>query len=426
MHILLKNGKVLLADGEGFVVRQADIAIENDTILAVGEIPADFVPERVLQLENRLVIPGLINAHTHAYMTILRGVADDVPFEDWLFRGVMPKEDAMSPEDAYWSALLGLMEMVKSGATCFHDMQMHIHQTTKAAVDLGMRGVIGRGLSGTSTDEGGARRLREAREEIAAWKDQPLLTFDIAPHAPYTCEGAYLQQAADLAEELGLGLHIHLCESANEVENCRRDHGGLSPIQYVDSLGCFRRPTVAAHCVHITQEDIRILAKRGVSVATCPASNMKLGNGFAPLTALQEAGVNLCLGTDGAASNNGLNMFREMGLVSLVHKGAQKSSVAVTAADTLRMATAGGAKALGLSGLTGEIAPGRKADLAVLRLDCPQLTPANDLVSSLVYSANGSEVETVIINGEMVLENRHFTRIDEEKVLFEAGKRAEW
>ena len=423
MKILLKDIQALLRKGNGWEAVQTNITVEGDRIASVGEVPEGFVPEKTISGKDRLVIPGLINAHTHAYMTGFRGVADDVPFDEWLFKGVMPKEDAMTPEDAYWSALLGLMEMVKSGCTCFHDMQMHIHQTTKAAVDLGMRGVIGRGLSGTASDEGGARRLREAREEIEAWKGEPLLSFDIAPHAPYTCEGAYMQQAAELAESLGLGLHIHLSESVKEVDDCRAAHDGMTPIEYADSLGLFRGSAVAAHCAQATENDIRILAERGVSVAACPASNMKLGNGFAPVPSMLEAGINVCLGTDGAASNNRLSMFHEMSLAALVYKGAAGSPLPVSASCTLQMATVNGAKALGLEGQTGEIVPGLKADLAVLRLDVPQMVPCYEPASALVYAANGSEVETVIIQGETVLENGHFTKVDEERVLAEVRRR---
>ncbi len=424
MNICIEQALTLLPDGEGFRTEVTDLYVEGDMIAALGERPEGFTAERTFDGRGKLVIPGLINAHTHAYMTLMRNAADDVPFDQWLFQGVMPREDRMSPEDAYWGALLGLMEMVKSGTTCFNDMQMHIHQTTRAAVDLGIRGVIGRGLSGTSTDEGGARRLREAQEEIEAWHDEPLLTFLIAPHAPYSCEGAYMQQAADLAERLGLGLHIHLSESRNEVENARREWG-MTPIEYVDSLGILRRPTVAAHCVWVTDHDIEILRERGVSVATNPASNMKLGNGFAPVPRMLREGIRVCLGTDGAASNNGLNLFREMGLVTLIHKGAEKDAVSVSATEALKMATKWGAEALGLGDVCGEIAVGKKADLVILDAQCPQLLPANNPVSALTYSANGSEVETVITGGRVILENRHFPGIDEERVYFEAARRAE-
>lgn len=424
MKILIREILALLPAADGFRTERTNVAISGDEILAVGDIPEGFRPERVLDGRDRMVIPGLINAHTHAYMSILRSVADDVPFEDWLFRGVQPKEDRLTPEDAYWSALLGMMEMIRRGTTCFNDQQMHIHQTTKAAVDIGMRGVIGRGLSGDAREEGGERRLREAREEYDRWKDEPLLSFMISPHAPYSCTGALIQKAANLSEELGIGIHIHLSESANEVENVRKEHGGMTPIEYMDSLGLFRRPTLAAHCVHVTDNDIRILADRGVSVVTNPASNMKLGNGFAPVPDMLDAGVNVCLGTDGAASNNAQNMFREMGLLTLIHKGVRQNAVSVSATDALKMSTVRGARALGFGDSLGEIAPGKKADLAILNLDCPEFTPLNNPVSQLTYAADGSEVETVIIGGEIVMENRHFRKIDEERVMYEVRRRA--
>ncbi len=423
MGMVIEGALALLPEGDGFAARTTDIYIEGRDIAALGEEPAGFTAERRIDGTGKMVIPGLINAHTHNYMTLMRNAQDDVPFEEWLFHGVMPKEDAMTPEDAYWGAMLGMMEMVRTGTTCFNDMQMHIHQTTRAAVEIGMRGVVGRGLSGSASDEGGARRLREAVEEITAWQGEPLLTFMIAPHAPYTCDAGLMRAAAELAQERGLGLHIHLSESRNEVENARRDFG-MTPVEYADSLGLFRGPALAAHCVWLTDRDIEILRDRGVSVVTNPASNMKLGNGFAPVPRLLREGIRVCLGTDGAASNNSLNMFREMGFLAMIHKGAGLDAVSVSAAETLKMATKSGAEALGLGDVTGEIAVGKRADLAILDLRCPEMMPVNNPISALTYSANGSEVETVIADGQIIMENRRFTRIDEERVYFEAARRA--
>ena len=422
MNIQIQNPLVLLTEENGFELQVRNLYIEGGRITAIGNAPEGFLADRVLDGTDRLVIPGLINCHTHNYMTGFRNLADDVPFQEWLFERVMPKEDRMSGEDAYWAATLGIMEMLRSGTTCFHDMQMHIHQTSRAVAESGIRACIGRGLSGTAEDEGGARRLREAAEEIDRWQGHSRMTFAIAPHAPYTCDAAYLRQAAAEAVKRQLHLHIHLSESRYEVEQMRAETG-MSPIAYAKSLGLFEVPAVAAHCVHVDEEDIRILADCGVSVATNPASNMKLGNGFAPVPKMLEAGVNLCIGTDGAASNNALNLFREMGLLVLIHKGAAQSAVAVSASEALKMATINGAKALGLEQEIGSIAAGMKADLALLDLNRPQLQPKNNLVSSLAYSANGSEVETVLVDGEIVMEKRRFTKIDEERVLHEIRQR---
>ena len=420
---------------EGWAAEKADVYIDGNRIVGVGQEPEGFQPDRVLAAADKLVIPGLINSHTHNYMTLFRNSADDVPFEEWLFQRVMPREDRMTPEDAYWGALLGIMEMLRTGTTCFNDMQMHIHQTAQAAADSGIRAVIGRGLSGTTAaagsgetgdaaDAGGSRRLREAIQELERWQDHPRLRFTIAPHAPYSCDAGYLRRAAVVAEKRGLRLHIHLSESVSEVENLRKETG-LSPIAYAEKLGLFRVPAIVAHCAQVDAADIRILAENHVSVATNPASNMKLGNGFAPVPEMLAAGVNVCLGTDGAASNNSLNLFREMGLVTLIHKGNTRTATAVSAEDALDMCTIRGARALGLEEELGGIEEGKKADLAILNLREPQLMPWNNKVSALCYSANGSEVETVLVDGEILLENREFKTIDAERVYFEAQRRAE-
>ena len=422
MKIKIESPQVLLSEGEGFAVRPADIYIEEDKIISVGEKVTDFVPDRTIDGTDKLVIPGLINMHTHNYMTVFRNLADDVSFNEWLFERVMPREDKMTPEDAYLGATLGIMEMLRSGTTCFNDMQMHIHQTTKAAVDAGIRASIGRGLSGDADEEGGEMRIRQALEEMEAWKDEPLLTFTMVPHAPYTCTGKYMQKAAVIAREKNVPLHIHLSESTFEVENMKKEQG-MSPIAYADSLGLLDQPIIIAHCVKVDDEDIRLLAKPTVSVVTNPASNMKLGNGFAPIPKMLEAGVNVCIGTDGAASNNALNLFREMGLVTLIHKGAMGDAESVSAVQALKMATENAAKALGRADSLGRIAKGYQADLAILDLNAPQMMPRNNIVSSLTYSANGSEVETVIVRGEIVMENRRFTRIDEEWVRSEVRRR---
>lgn len=423
MNLCMKNPWVLLSQEDGLAVEKKDLYVAGDRIAGIGQAPENFEADRTLDAADRLVIPGLINCHTHNYMTLFRNAADDVPFEEWLFQRVMPREDRMIPEDAYWGAMLGIMEMLRTGTTCFNDMQMHIGQTTQAVADSGIRAFIGRGLSGTETDEGGARRLREAAEEIKQWQDHPRIRFTIAPHAPYSCSAGYLQMAAEEAKRRGLRLHIHLSESVSEVENLKQETG-LSPIAYAEKLGLFQVPAIVAHCVQVDEEDIRILAKHDVSVVTNPASNMKLGNGFAPVPQMLAAGVNVCLGTDGAASNNSLNLFREMGLLTLIHKGVTRTATAVSAVEALGMATIRGARALGAEQELGSIAVGKKADLVLLNLREPQMMPRNNLISSLCYSANGSEVETVLIDGELVLENREFQTIDAERVYFEAAQRA--
>ncbi len=410
MNTIVKNGKLLLTFEDHFETADQDLYVAGDKIAGIGMQPEGFKADETVDASGMLIIPGLINAHTHVYMTALRGVADDVPFEKWLFEGVMPKEEAMSAEEAYQSARIGLMEMIKSGTTCFNDMQMFIGQASRAAAELGIRGVSGRGLAGDLGEPvpGGSRRINEAFQEMEMFADEPLLTFTMAPHAPYTCDAALLSKAAEICANKGLRLHIHLSESRNEVENCIKEHG-MTPIAWADHCGCFDVPAIAAHCVHVTEDDIRILADKHVSVASNPASNMKLGNGFAPIPEMLAAGINVCLGTDGAASNNRLNMFHEMSLMALIHKGKKEDPVSVSAVETLRMATINGAKALGLD--TGEIAPGKLADLVFLDLSEPSLMPFTentDPASALVYGATGAEVDSVMVGGKMILQGRKF------------------
>ena len=415
MGIVLKDILAILPNGEKDEVRKTCIYIEGNRIAAVGEKPKGFREDKVIDGQDRLVIPGLINCHTHSYMAFMRNVADDLSFMDWLFGTIDPIEQQMTDEDTYWGACLAIIEMIKSGTTCFNDMQMNIHQTTRAVKESGMRAVISRGLIGSGHDEAGQMRLRQAYEERDAAKDCDRLSFMLGPHAPYTCDDEFMRVVSEEAKKNGMRIHVHLSESVSEIEQIREKYG-LTPIEMADRNGLFDVPAIAAHCVQVTDEDIAILKGKKVSVVTNPASNMKLGNGFAPIGKMVEMGVNVCLGTDGAASNNSLNMFRELGLLTLIHKGVNKTPQCISAREGFRIATINGAKALGLEEETGSIEAGKKADLAILNLNTPSLTPRNNLIAGLSYSANGSEVETVIIDGKIVMEDRKVLTMDEELV----------
>ncbi len=421
MGIVLKEILAVLPEEGRDVVRRTDIYLQGDKIMGIGEEPEGFSADKVIDGTDRLVIPGLINAHTHSYMALLRNVADDLPFEDWLFGHIEPIEDKLTPEDAYWGACLAILEMMKSGTTCFSDMQMHIHQTSRAVSQSGMRAVISRGLVGSGDDEAGQVRLREAYEEKEAWKDQSRLTYFLGPHAPYSCDEDFQRIVAAEASKNQMGVHIHLSESVNEVENIRSQYGA-SPIALAKRAGLFDGLAAAAHCVHVDEADLDILKECQVSVITNPASNMKLGNGFAPVPDMLAKGINVCIGTDGAASNNSLNMFHEMNLLGLIHKGVRQKADCVSAREIFRMATIRGARALGMEEMTGSIQVGKKADLAILDLRTPSMTPRNDLLAGLCYSANGSEVETVIIDGEITMENRKVLTLDEERIYKEISR----
>lgn len=415
MGIAIKNALVILPQGEEDVIRETSLYIEGDKIAAIGEKPVGFCEDKVIDGKDKLVIPGLINCHTHSYMSFMRNVADDLSFMDWLFGTIDPIEQQMSDEDTYWGANLAIIEMMKSGTTCFNDMQMNIHQTTRAVKESGMRAVICRGLVGSGNDEAGQMRLRQAYEERDAAKDCDRLTFKLGPHAPYTCDDAFLKIVAREARKENMGIHIHLSESESEISQIQEKYG-CTPIALAEKCGIFDVPAIAAHCVQVTDEDIDILKRKNVSVVTNPASNMKLGNGFAPVAKMLEKGVNVCLGTDGAASNNCLNMFHELSLLTLIHKGTGKTPQCISAKEGFRIATINGARALGLEKEIGSVEAGKKADLAILDLKTPSLTPRNNLIAGLSYSANGSEVDTVIINGRITMEGRKILTMDEELV----------
>ncbi len=412
MKIALKNILAILPAGEEDQVVQTDIYVDGSRIAAIGEAPRGFQAEKIIDGTDRLVIPGLINCHTHSYMAFMRNIADDLSFNDWLFGTIDPIEQRMSDEDTYWGACLAILEMMKSGTTCFNDMQMNIHQTTRAVRESGMRAVICRGLVGEGDNEAGSVRLREAYEERDAASDCDRLSFLLGPHAPYTCDEAYMRIVAAEARKNHMGIHIHLSESQSEIEQIREQYG-CTPIEMADRNGLFDVPAITAHCVQATEHDLDILKEKGVSVVTNPASNMKLGNGFAPVPAMLKKGINVCLGTDGAASNNSLNMFQELRLLTLIHKGVRRTPQCISAREGLRIATINGAKALGMETEIGSIEVGKKADLAILNLNTPSLNPRNNLIAGLAYSANGSEVETVIIDGQITMENRQVLTMDE-------------
>ena len=419
MNILLKNIRAIVPDGKKDKVVTTDICISGEDIVAVGSVPADFTPEKVVEGAGKLAIPGLINCHTHSYMSYMRNAADDLSFMDWLFGKVDPIEQKMTDEDAYWGACLAIIEMVKSGTTCFNDMHMNKMQTTKAVKESGIRACIGRGIVGGMEDgkpnEGGLKRINDILEEREAFKDCDRMTFRLAPHAPYTVDPGFMRYISDLAKKEGMNIHVHLSESVSEIEQMKEKYG-VSPIKLAADNGLFDVPCIAAHCVQVDDADIDIMAKHNVSVVSNPASNMKLGNGFAPIPEMLAKGVNVCLGTDGAASNNRLNMFHEMSLMALIHKGTKRDPQVVSAAQVFRMATINGAKALDLSDKIGSIEAGKKADIAILDLNSPSLIPDNNLIAALSYSANGSEVESVIVNGEFIMENRKMLGLDEELV----------
>ena len=423
MNILIRNVR-LLEDEHG---ARKDLYIMGSRIAGVDRKPDGFQPEATIDGSHRLCMPGLINAHTHAYMSVFRNYADDLPFEEWLFGKIDPLEGRMTAEQAYWGNLLSIMEMIRTGTTCFIDMHMFPEMSVRACADSGIRAVISRGLVGADRrDAGAVRRIKEAFAEMdyAAGKPEAHVSFALAPHAIYTCGEDLLRYIAETAREKGLPVNMHLSETRNEFENCMREHG-MSPVAYVKSLGLLDGQAVLAHCVHLTDQDMEILKAPGISVAANPASNMKLGNGFAPVSHMLKEGISVCLGTDGASSNNALNLFRELGLLTLTQKGATLDPLALTAEETLKTAVDNGYRAAGLAEEAGRIEEGRLADLILLDEEAPNFQPKFHFKAAIAYASTGCEVTDTIVNGKILMRDRVLTTIDEERVNYEIARAVE-
>ncbi len=433
MTTLIKDGLCLLPDGDGFKIEKNDILIDGDTIAAImpeANSGLAYAADEVVDAFGKIVMPGLINSHTHAYMSLFRNAADDMAFFDWL-DCVQKVEDNLTEEDCYWGTCLSAIEMISTGTTTFVDMGIKSAKPgategpagaiAGAVNDTGIRAWLGRGLAGDPDDPVNLEKFGQVLAEMAAFEDNDRVNFLFGPHAPYSCPAAYLEKIRKYALAEGIGLTIHLSESSTEMEDMAREHG-VTPIKYVADLGLFDVPTIAAHCVNATDDDIRIMKEKNVSVAINPKSNMKLGNGFAPANKFLEAGINVCLGTDGCGSNNSQNMFQEMNAAALVYKGNTRSAQCMSAVQVLKMATEGGAKALGMEGRLGVLKEGALADIIAVDMYAPQFFPGNNLISGLVYSLNGSEVDTVIINGRLVMEDKKILTMSPGKVFTQCNE----
>jgi len=419
MNILIKNTRILTLATEKPEIILGDLGIENGMIVFIGESNASFTAKKIIDGSNALIMPGLINAHTHSSMSLMRNYADDLPFWPWLTEKIWPIEEHLTGEDCYWGAMLSIAEMIRSGITTFADMYFYMDDVAKAVDKTGIRANLSRGLVGGVDEDA---KLKEAVEFKEKWHDSSngRIRVELAPHAPYTCNAALMRRILEKSKVLDTRIHIHLSESKKEVEDSFRIHG-KSPVQNLLEQKVFERPTFAVHCVHLSDEDIKILAENNVSVVNNPGSNMKLGNGFAPIQKLLEAGVNVALGTDGSSSNNNLNMFEEMNLAALVNKSIDADTTVVPAYTALKMGTINGAVALGIDQEVGTLEIGKKADLILIDLEKPHFYPRLNLVASLVYSAQASDVKTVICDGKILMENREILVFNEQEVFKKAN-----
>lgn len=404
--------------GQGSV----DVGVRGGRIDLVGRGEAGNY-DRVIAADNCALLPGFVNAHGHAAMTLLRSAADDLPLQQWLEEKIWPLEARLNSRRVYWGTMLAIAEMIRSGTTTFTDMYFFEDAVAQAAEETGIRAVLSRGL--VAVGPGFDQAMAETREFVRTWQGRGdgRITTLVGPHAPYTCPQPYLEEILDLARELGRPLQIHLAETRSEVEESRRQYG-KSPVAVLEEAGMFALPVLAAHCVHLSPEDIDILARYDVRVAHNPTSNLKLGSGIAPVPALLAKGVTVGLGTDGAASNNNLDMMEEIRLAALIHKGAHHDPTLISAQQALAMATAMGARAVFLEEEIGAIREGFKADLILMDLDKPHLTPRHNVEAHIVYAAQASDICLVMVDGKILLEDGHLTTIDEERVLYEAARAA--
>ncbi|NLZ38464.1 MAG: amidohydrolase [Firmicutes bacterium] len=424
MKTLIKQTTVITVNDNFDLLTDADVVVDGENISYVGptkEWQEEFAT--IIDGRGKLVAPGFVNAHTHAAMSLLRSYADDVPLMYWLEKRIWPIEARLKREDVYWGTMLALAEMIKSGTTTFADMYFFMDQVAEAAEEAGIRAVLCRGMVGIGAEADEA--LEESEQFVKRWQGRGdgRITTMLGPHAPYTCPPDYLKKVLDLQEKLNVPLHIHVAETIDEVKTIRNQYG-VTPVRLLNDLGFLARPVLAAHCVHLTEEDMEIMSKHNVHVAHNPGSNLKLGSGVAPLPELLDKGIIVGLGTDGAASNNNLDMMEEMRLAALLHKGVNLDPTAITAEQAMIMATRMGAKALFLDDV-GVIAPGKKADLIMINLQRPHLIPRHNLVAHLVYAAQPSDIFLVMVNGKILCENGKLTTLDEEKILFQAQQRAE-
>ncbi len=420
VDLLIRNGLVLTMDPRRPEIAEGAVAIQEDHIVAVGkgETVGLRSARKVIDAGGGIIMPGLVNTHTHAAMTLFRGLADDVPLMSWLNDHIFPAEAALDYRQVYCGALLACAEMIMSGTTTFCDMYLFEDAVARAAQTAGMRAVVGEVLFDFPSPHYGPleQGFDYTAKLIETYRGDPLITVAVEPHSPYLCAPELLQRAFELACRHELPMVIHLAETEAEVQTLRQRYG-RTPVEHLDALGVLAPNVLACHCVRLSETDIQRLRRYGVNVSHNPESNMKLASGVAPVTELLAAGVCVGLGTDGAASNNNLDLFLEMDTAAKLHKVHRLDPTVLDAGTVLRMATIDGARALGLRERIGSLEPGKKADVILLDTHQPHLTPLYHPASQLVYAARGSDVTTVIINGRVVMEKGRILTFDVNKAM---------
>ena len=426
---IIRAEYLLTMEGDLSVINDGAIAINGDTIQDVGtfdEITKKFSSENVLCGTGRVVFPGLINTHSHAAMVYFRGLADDLPLQEWLEKHIWPAESKwLSAEFVDDAVGLACLEMLKCGITTYMDQYFFQSVAAKKVSKIGMRGVLGAGVIDfpfTGYASSVEDYFTNAENLINEFKDDGLITPCIAPHATYTCSPENYQRANEISEKYNVPIHTHVAETQFEISQIK-DRYGKTPVEHLDAIGLLSERFIAVHCVWLTDKDIELLAERKVGVSHCIESNLKLAAGIAPIPKLLNAGIKVAFGTDGAASNNDLSILGEMSTAAKVHKATSGDPTVLDSRTALLMATKNGADIIGLGDKIGSIKAGKKADIIIANLNKPHLSPIYDIYSHITYSMRPSDIETVLVNGKIVINNRTLTTMDEAEIL---GKAKEW
>ena len=417
--ILIKNALILKPNFENKI---QSLLIKDDLIAEIADEIDEGKAGKIIDAEGKILLPGLINTHTHLSMTLFRGLADDLSLDSWLNDHIWPMEANLNGDYCYIGALLGAVELIKSGTTTFSDMYFYMEDVARAVDDAGIRAVLSYGMIDFGDAE---RRENEIKENLELFKacngmaDGRIKVF-LGPHSPYTASEELLVKVRELADEYNMGIHIHVSETQKEINDSMEERG-IRPFEYLEKIGLLGPDVVAAHCVWLSDEEIEIIKKHDVKVSHNPCSNMKLASGVAPVSKLMEKGVCVSIGTDGASSNNNLDLIEELKTASLLQKVSTLDPKVVSSDEAIQMATIRGAEALGLDSQIGSIEVGKKADLILIDTNAANMTPdSSNITSNIVYSANGSNVDTTICNGKILMENKKLTVLDEDEIYAKA------
>lgn len=424
MQTAIINAIIITLDQQNQIIKDGCLVFEGNTIQFVGDKLADLSNyDRVIDAKGNIVMPGLINTHGHSPMTLLRGKGDDLPLKKWLETVIWPIERQFTEDEINWGSQLAMLEMLKTGTTTYSDMYIYMDVIAKNVENSGIRANLSRGIIGFGSAEEKEKKLLEAMHFAIVWNKTAngRITTMMSPHSPYLCDPDYIKEIIKAAKEIDVPIQIHMSETRQEVEEHIAQYG-LSPVEHMNTIGLFDHDTLIAHGVHLNEKEITILKDKDVKVSHNPGSNLKLGSGIAHVTEMLKSGITVSLGTDGAASNNNLDLFEEMRLAALIHKGIGLDPTAIPAIEALKMATINGAVSLFQEEHIGSLEAGKRADFVIIDIDQEHYYPKYNLMSHLVYSGSSNDVIDVFVDGEQVIKNKQALTLDEERIFYEVKR----